>query len=84
MKGRGSWPFIDLLPKIPVSQMVPGDIIIFKTALPDLLISKVKEPDGRTRFTWFEIGSNSIHAEVLQLHADNVATYSVLKVLRSQ
>lgn len=78
MKGRGSWPFIDLLPEIPVSHMVPGDIIIFQTALPDFLISKVEEPDGYTRFTWFEIGSNWIHDEVLKIRAEMPTTYHVL------
>jgi hypothetical protein len=30
MKGRGSRPFNDLLPRIPMSQMVPGDIVIWQ------------------------------------------------------
>lgn len=83
MKGRGGWPFIDLLLQVPVARMVPGDIIVFKTALPDLLISKVEEPDGRTQLTWFEIGSSLIRTEVLKVHDAQPATYSVLRVLRS-
>lgn len=79
MKGRGSWPFIDLLPKIPVARIVPGDIIVFKTALPDLLISKVEWPDGRTQLTWFEIGSSWIHTEVLKVQDVHPATYPVLR-----
>lgn len=50
MKGRGGWPFINLLPKIPVSRMVPGDIIVFKNALPDLLIYK-SEPEASWSIT---------------------------------
>jgi len=50
MKGRGSWPFIDLLPQVPVARMVPGDIIVFKTALPDLLIYK-SEPEASWSIT---------------------------------
>jgi len=79
MKGRGRWPFIDLLPKIPVSGMVPGDIVIFKNALPDLLISKVEAHDGWTRLTWFEIGSSWIHTEELKIHDEHGATYPVLR-----
>lgn len=79
MKGRGSWPFIDLLLQVPVARMVPGDIIIFKNALPDLLISKVELPDGWTQLTWFEIGSSWIHTEVLKIHDEYSATYPVLR-----
>jgi len=45
MKGRGGWPFIDLLLQVPLARMVPGDIIVFRTAFPDLLIYK-SEPQG--------------------------------------
>lgn len=79
MKGRGSWPFMDLLPQIPVSRMVPGDIIIFVHAPPDLLISKVEAHDGWTRLTWFEIGSSWIHTEELKIHDEHGATYPVLR-----
>ena len=44
MKGRGGWPFIDLLLQVPVARMVPGDII-FQTALPDFLIYKSEPED---------------------------------------
>lgn len=50
MKGRGGWPFIDLLLQVPVARMVPGDIIVFKTALPDLLIYK-SEPEASWSIT---------------------------------
>lgn len=83
MKGRGGWPFIDLLPQVPMARMVPGDIIVFRTAFPDLLIYNVEEPDGWTKLTWFEIGSSLIRTEVLKVHDVQPATYSVLRVLRS-
>lgn len=79
MKGRGSWPFINLLPQVPVARMVPGDIIVFRTTLPDLLISKIEDPDGWMRLTWLEIGSNLIRTEVLKVHDAQPATYSVLR-----
>lgn len=50
MKGRGGRPFIDLLLQVPVARMVPGDIIVFKTALPDLLIYK-SEPEASWSIT---------------------------------
>lgn len=79
MKGRGSWPFINLLPQVPVARMVPGDIIVFRTTLPDLLISKIEDPDGWMRLTWLEIGSNLIRTEVLKVHNVQPATYPVLR-----
>ena len=83
MKGRGGWPFIDLLLQVPLARMVPGDIIVFRTAFPDLLISKIEEPDGWMRLTWLEIGSNLIRTEVLKVHDAQPLTCSVLRVLRS-
>lgn len=50
MKGRGGRPFIDLLLQVPLARMVPGDIIVFKTALPDLLIYK-SEPEASWSIT---------------------------------
>ena len=79
MKGRGGWPFIDLLLQVPLARMVPGDIIVFKTALPDLLISKIEDPDGWMMLTWLEIGSNLIRTEVLKVHDAHPATFPVLR-----